>query len=141
MASRPKVLLVCDRNVRDTYMTTPDLERLDSFADWEWLEGESEIPFFSPSEDADLIARLHDAVTDADAVAVCCGSPRIDEKAMERAAKLRFIGEIAGDRFSERVDVEAAWQRGIRTVDTTNGTSYPVAEWALALIIISLRRS
>ena len=37
--------------------------------------------------------------------------------------------------------MEAAWERGIRTVDTTHGSSYPVAEWALGLILISLRNA
>ncbi len=37
--------------------------------------------------------------------------------------------------------MEAAWERGIRTVDTTNGISYPVAEWTLALILVSLRNA
>lgn len=32
-----------------------------------------------------------------------------------------------------------AQERGITTLDTTNGTSYPVAEWALAHILIALR--
>jgi hypothetical protein len=29
-------------------------------------------------------------------------------------------------RFAGRIDVEAAWERGICTVDATNGSSYPV---------------
>ena len=53
----------------------------------------------------------------------------------------KIIGELEGDRFASRIDLEAAWTRGIRTVDTTNGSSYPVAEWALALIIIALRNA
>ena len=40
-----------------------------------------------------------------------------------------------------RIDVEAAWQRGVRTVDTTNGSSYGVAEWALALMLVGLRNA
>ena len=38
-----------------------------------------------------------------------------------------------------RSDTEAAWARGIRTVDTTNGSSYGVAEWALMMMILGLR--
>jgi phosphoglycerate dehydrogenase-like enzyme len=60
---------------------------------------------------------------------------------MDAAPRLRLIGELEGDRFSYRIDAEAAWERGIRTVDTTNGSSYPVAEWALALLILSLRNA
>ena len=141
MTSLPKVLLVSDRSVRENYFLPADLERLDSIAQWEWLEGESGIEYFSPSEDPEIRAKLLDAVTDVEAIAVCCGSPKIDDEVMDRAKKLRLVGEIAGDRFSERVDVDAAWKRGIRTVDTTNGTSYPVAEWALGLILVSLRNA
>ena len=51
------------------------------------------------------------------------------------------VGELEGDRFASRIDVEAAWQRGVRTVDTTNGSSYGVAEWALALMLVGLRNA
>src|SRR6267143_348757 len=46
---------------------------------------------------------------------------------------------IAGDRFANRIGVEAAGERGVRVVDTTHGSSLPVAEWALALMLIGLR--
>src|SRR5881392_1117537 len=68
-------------------------------------------------------------------------SPRITGEIMDACPNLRFIGELEGDRFASRIDVEAAWQRGIRTVDTTNGSSYGVAEWALALTLIGLRNA
>ena len=42
---------------------------------------------------------------------------------MEAASKLKIIGELEGDRFASRIDLEAAWERGIRTVDTTNARS------------------
>ena len=47
------------------------------------------------------------------------------------ALRPSITGELEEDRFAYRIDVEAAWERGIRTVDTTHGASYPVAEWAL----------
>ena len=70
---------------------------------------------------------------------VAQGSPLIDGQAMDALPALRFVGDVDGDRFADRVDVEAAWARGITTLDTTNGTSYPVAEWALAHMLIALR--
>ncbi len=60
---------------------------------------------------------------------------------MDACPNLRFIGELEGDRFARRIDVEAAWERGIRTVDTTNGSSYGVSEWALAMAMIGLRNA
>lgn len=58
---------------------------------------------------------------------------------LDAAPTLRFIGEMEGDRFASRIDLNAAWARGIRTVDTTNASSYPVSEWALTMILVCLR--
>jgi phosphoglycerate dehydrogenase-like enzyme len=60
---------------------------------------------------------------------------------MDAAPRLRLIGELEGDRFANRIDVEAAAERGIGVVDTTHGSSLPVAEWALALMLIGLRNA
>ena len=138
--SRPKVLIVCNREVRDLSFLAEDLERLSGVAEWEWLElagGEA----FGANEDAGAIGQLMAKVGDVDGVVVSHGSPRISAEVMDAAPRLKIIGELEGDRFAYRIDVEAAWSRGIRTVDTTHGSSYPVAEWALGLILISLRNA
>jgi phosphoglycerate dehydrogenase-like enzyme len=136
------VLLVCNQRVRDEYLVQSELDRLGSFARWEWLPaGATGGTRREPGDDAEARARLHELAPGATAIVVCHGSPRIDARVMERAPSLRLLGELEGDRFAHRIDVEAAWARGIRVVDTTNGSSYPVAEWALALIIISLRNA
>lgn len=135
-SSRPKVVLACSQRVYEVYTTPPDLERLQAFADWEWIACEKE-----RANDAQEIARLIDRLQDADGLVVCGGAPHISADIMAQAPKLRIIGDMEGDRFASRIAVEAAWERGIRTVDTTNGSSYPVAEWALALILISLRNA
>ncbi len=75
------------------------------------------------------------------ALIVCHGAPTINETILDAAPRLKFIGELEGDRFASRIDLEAAWARDIRAVDTTNGSSYPVAEWALALILVALRNA
>jgi len=139
-SSRPKVLLVCDRRVRDTYLAPEEIERLERFADWDWLEGKGGNIYQASADDA-LVSSLVERAADADALIVCHGAPKIDAALLERLPALKLIGELEGDRFASRIDVEAAWARGIRTVDTTNGSSYPVAEWALALIMISLRNA
>ena len=138
--SRPKVLIVCSREVRDLSFLAEDLERLEAVAEWAWLElvgGET----FGANEDAGAIEQLMARVGESDGVVVSHGSPRIGAEVMDAAPKLKIIGELEGDRFAYRIDVEAAWARGIRTVDTTHGSSYPVAEWALGLILISLRNA
>lgn len=136
-SSFPKVLLVCDRRFREGYLDPHDLERLESFARWEWLPSEGG-ERFQANEDPKVTARLLERVRDADAILVSHGSPRIDAAVMDRARGLHIIGELEGDRFASRIDVEEAWKRGIRTVETNNGSSYPVAEWALALVLVSL---
>ena len=138
--SRPRVLIVCNQEVRELSLLEEDLERVAAVAAWEWLRlegGEA----FGANEDAGAIGRLMEKVGEVDGVVVSHGSPRISAEVMDGAPKLKIIGELEGDRFAYRIDVEAAWARGIRTVDTTHGSSYPVAEWALGLILISLRNA
>jgi phosphoglycerate dehydrogenase-like enzyme len=60
---------------------------------------------------------------------------------LDAAPRLRFVGELEGDRFANRVDVEAAAECGVRVVDTTHGSSLPVSEWALALMLIGVRNA
>ena len=138
--SRAKVLIVCNRGVRDASLLSEDLERLSAFADWEWLQLEGGVSF-GPNEDPGAVRRLMERVGDVDCVVVSHGSPMISAEVMDGAPNLKIVGELEGDRFAYRIDVESAWERGIRTVDTTHGSSYPVAEWALGLILISLRNA
>ena len=86
---------------------------------------------FGPNEDPDAISQLIEHVGDVDCVVVSQGSPMISAEVMDGAPNLKIIGELEEDRFAYRIDVESAWEPGIRTVDTTHGSSYPVAERAL----------
>lgn len=141
-STRPKVLLVCNQDVRERYVTQPDLDRLLRFADFDWLETSvAGFNWVSVSDDPEATARVAAHVGGVEALLVCHGSPRISAAVMDAGPKLRFIGELTGDRFAARIDVEAAAARGIRVVDTTNGSSYPVAEWALAMMLIALRNA
>ena len=137
---RPKVLIVCNQGVRDASLLPADLDRLSAIADWEWVRLEGGVSF-GPNEDPGSVRRLMERVGDVDCVVVSHGSPMISAEVMDGAPNLKIVGELEGDRFAYRIDVESAWERGIRTVDTTHGSSYPVAEWALGLILISLRNA
>ena len=139
-ASQHKVLIVCNRRAREMSLLALDLDRLSAMADWEWLHLEGGVEF-GPNEDPGAIEQLVERVGDVDCIVVSHGSPLISADVMDAAPNLKIIGELEGDRFAYRIDVESAWERGIRTVDTTQGSSYPVAEWALALILISLRNA
>src|SRR5205085_341244 len=77
----------------------------------------------------------------ASALVVCNGAPMVDAALLERAPQLRLVGELEGDRFAHRLDVDACSARNVVAVDTTNGSSYPVSEWALGMTLIALRNA
>lgn len=143
MGERPTVLIVLDARLRDRFLAAADLERLGRLADIEYLDlpGQPGMERFYANQDPAAAVALRERLGAVDALIVCHGSPRVTGDLMDAAPRLRLVGELEGDRFSYRIDAEAAWERGIRTVDTTNGSSYPVAEYALALIILSLRNA
>jgi len=135
---RPKVLLACSQRVHDTYLPPSEVERLEKIADWSWFPCEGGGIYHTNSKPED-IARLKAEIGKYDALVVADGCPTIDSGMLDAAPNLKFICELEGDRFSTRIDLDAAWAHGVRTVDVTNGSSYPVAEWALGLILVCLR--
>jgi D-3-phosphoglycerate dehydrogenase / 2-oxoglutarate reductase len=137
--SKPKILLAFDKRVRDHYVDDAELARLETYADWDWFECEGGGIYDAPGEDSEYASAFADKIADYDGLIVCHGAPKLSPKVLENAPNLKIVGELEGDRFAARIDLEACWERGIRTVDTTNASSYPVAEWALGLILISLR--
>jgi phosphoglycerate dehydrogenase-like enzyme len=136
----------CIASVRQEYVIGEGLARLEALADWQWLasEGTSTRPgvWGGPSEDPADAERLGTTLARGfDALIVCHGAPYVDGAMLDSAPRLRLIGELEGDRFSNRIDADAAAERGVRVVDTTHGSSLPVAEWALALMLIGLRNA
>lgn len=141
-AGRPRVGVVVTSAARRRYFFAADVARLEEVADVVWLELDGPDRVFGPpAPDPELERRVAEFVTDLDALVVSYGSPRITAAIMAAGSRLRFIGDTHGDRFAGRVDVEAAAERGIVVSDTTNGSSDPVAEWALALAMIGLRNA
>ena len=94
-----------------------------------------------PPSNPEAEARFITFARDLDLVMLSHGAPRITGAILAAAPRLRFIGELEGDRFARRIDLEAASARGVKVVDTTHGSSYPVAEWALGLMLIGLRNA
>jgi phosphoglycerate dehydrogenase-like enzyme len=146
MNDRPRILVCCNSTVRRDYVTGEGLERLQRIAGWDWLPSEGTSTrvdlWGGPSEDPADAEKLRTKLADGyDALIVCHGSPLIDASILERAPRTKFVGELEGDRFANRIDVEAAVDRGVRVVDTTHGSSLPVAEWALALMLVGLRNA
>jgi phosphoglycerate dehydrogenase-like enzyme len=139
--ARPKVGIVVTGPGRIRFFSPAEVARLELTADVVWLEvpgadRESAVP-----ADPALVEALTEFVHDLDALVVSYGSPRVTAEVLTAAPRLRMIGDTHGDRFAARVDVAAAEQRGVVVVDTTNGSSDPVSEWALALAMIGLRNA
>jgi phosphoglycerate dehydrogenase-like enzyme len=141
-APRPRVGIVVTAAGRRRYFFPEHVARLERNADVVWLELDGPDRVFGPPpQDPALAARVAEFARDLDALVVSYGCPRITDDIMATAPRLRLIGDTHGDRFAARVDVDAAHRRGIVVSDTTNGSSDPVAEWALALAMIGLRNA
>ena len=137
---RPQVLIACSERVRNGYIPPKELDRLEEFADWLWFHCEGG-GIYDTSADPETTAQLAKEMAGVDALVVCHGAPRVGAEVLDAAPRLRFVGELEGDRFAARLDLESMWSRGISTIDTTNGSTYPVAEWALGLTLIAMRNA
>jgi phosphoglycerate dehydrogenase-like enzyme len=138
VTEKPKILFAFSQRVRDTYLIEETLGRLEKLATWDWFACEGG-GIYDNSNNVEDAAALRERLADADGLVLCHGSPMVDASVLEGAKQLRIIGELEGDRFASRIDIDAAWERDIRVVDTTNGSSYPVSEWALAMILVACR--
>ena len=139
---RPTVALAANAAMLEGVLTSSGLERMRALAEVRSAEFDRPVGYIDPPPpDADADRRLIEHVGEAQALVISMGAPRVTGEIMDACPNLQFIGELEGDRFANRIDVEAAWQRGIRTVDTTNGSSYGVSEWALTLMLIGLRNA
>ncbi len=140
--NRPQVGIACNREVRERYIDRVDLARLEKFADFRWQEFDEATSWDdAPEASAGVEAEFTKFVGALDALVVCHGSPRVSEAVITSSPNLGLVGELEGDRFAQRIDVGAAIAAGVRAVDTTHGSSYPVSEWALGMMLIGLRNA
>ena len=123
---KPKILLAFDKHVRQIYVNDEQLSRLEAFADWDWFECEGG-GIERASEDPEAASRLTDQIGDYDGMIVCHGAPQLSPAILDHAKNLKIIGELEGDRFAARIDLNACWERDIRTVDTTNASWSPAS--------------
>ena len=138
VAARPKILLAFNPSVHAGYVDPTDLARLEQFADWDYFPCEGG-GIYDTNKDPAAAAALREQLGDVDGIVICHGAPTLTGEVLDGAPQLRIIAEMEGDRFASRIDLDAAWGRNIRTIDVTNGSSYPVSEWALALMLVAMR--
>lgn len=141
-AATRRIGLACSEAMAERCMIDQlqgELAALGSFAQATFEEPTSwtEEPPFDPAVEARMIAFARDL----DALIIGPGAPKITDRIMAACPRLKLIGEIEGDRFARRIDMAAAAAHGIQVSDTTQGSSFPVAEWALAMMLIGLRNA
>lgn len=140
MTARLRVGIACDPERRDSYFTAGEVRRLEVFADVSF--DDYRVParkWEMPTFDDDAEGRITAFAADKDVLLLCHGAPRVSEAVIASSPGLKLIGDVEGDRFGGRVDVAAANRAGIPVVDTSHSSSWPVAEWALALMMLGLR--
>ncbi len=86
-------------------------------------------------------AELGRFAADLDALIVCHGAPFVSAQVLGAASRLSLLGDLEGDRFGDRLDLGNAYRLRVASAssDTTHGSSWPTAEWALGLALIGLR--
>jgi D-3-phosphoglycerate dehydrogenase / 2-oxoglutarate reductase len=140
--SGKRVGLAANQDVRRRYIGEDDLARLDAVASFSYLEVSLDDGRSGPVErDVRAESELAAFARDLDVLIVCDGAPFVSDETIATAKRLTLIGELDGDRFGYRVDLEAAQARGVRVVDMSHASSYPTAEWALGLALIGRRNA
>jgi phosphoglycerate dehydrogenase-like enzyme len=139
---RPVVGLACSEEVRRTYITPADVQRLEEFAEFTFRAFDTGSNLTGPAPRNTRAEReLAEFSAGLDALVVCHGAPFAGPDVLDQAPRLRVLGELEGDRFAYRFDLQAAAARGVKVIETTHASSLPTAEWALALAMIGLRNA
>jgi phosphoglycerate dehydrogenase-like enzyme len=140
--ARPVVGLACTEEIRRRYVDPSDAGRLETVAELRFRAFDVPSGLGAPApRDATAEAALAEFAADLDVLVVCHGAPFVSAEVLERSPRLGLLGELEGDRFGYRFDTDAAAARAVRIVDTTHGSSWSTAEWALALALLGLRHA
>ena len=116
--SRPKMLLVCDKRVRETYLAPEEIERLEVFADWQWVKGTGGI--FTRRAKMFRWRSLEASARDVDDLIVCHGAPKVlsPDLAGQCVVAVRCSdlsgttdAAFAGQSSGGRTDSTAKWMR------------------------------
>ena len=137
--SKLKLGIACSAESRNLYLGKEDLARLAKIADVVIEEYDVPSDWVNIPVDPKVEAKFAQFAKDLEVLIVFHGGPRVTKPIFDAAKKLKFVGELEGDRFACRIDVQAAKEAGVVVVDTTHSSSWPVSEWALALALMGLR--
>jgi D-3-phosphoglycerate dehydrogenase len=140
--TRPRIGLACNLATQARYLTDAVRVRVEALG--EFVVGTFDEPSSwdaPPPPNPKAENKFIEFARELDLVMLSHGAPRLTGAIFDAAPRLRFVGELEGDRFGRRIDVAAAAERDVKVVDTTHGSSYPVSEWALALMLIGLRNA
>ncbi len=140
--NRPKVGLACSEPTRRAYIDPADVRRLEARADFLYRPFSLDSSGLSPvPRDPRAEAELARFAAGLDVLVVCHGSPLVSGDVLAGAPRLSLLGELEGDRFSYHFSLDEAAARGLRVIDTSHASSWPTAEWGLALALIGLRNA
>lgn len=78
------------------------------------------------------------ALAEADVLLTGWGGPRLDADLLARAPRLAAVAHAAGT--VKRIVTPEVWARGIRVSSAADANGVPVAEYALAMILLSSKR-
>ena len=138
-ALKPKAMFLMNEGMLSMFFTPADIEELHKLLD-----------FVGPPVTADELAELGNKFADVEVICGSYGMSVLTEKVLAQLPKVRVIiysgGTVKPVMFYHGTTLkpfmtEEAWQRGIRITNAAYANARPVAEFALALIILSLKRA
>src|SRR6266568_4315928 len=128
-AERPRLVLAMQAAL------TPDLM---GETQWRRLEKVAEILDRMPIEDFSQ-RRAHRLLRTADMLLTGWGCPRVDAAVLEHAPALRLIAHTGSS--VKPIVSDALWSRNISVISAAAANAKPVAEFALATILLANKRA
>ena len=143
-ARAPQVGLACNEDVRRRYVDDADLARLEAVADFSYqaFSVASRASADPAPGDADGRGGAGRFAADLDVLVVCHGAPFVSADVLERAPRAEPARRARGRPVRPTASTSRPPSaRGVRVVDTSHGSSWPAAEWALGLALVGLRNA
>ena len=86
---KPNILLMFNRQMWESYISSEELEHLQAFANWDWFDCQGG-GIHQPHRDPAAIQRLLGQVEEIDGMIVCHGASRVDAEILDRAPNLKY---------------------------------------------------